>query len=113
MLVARNNKGEVLLQRRPPAGIWGGLLSFPEIPLEEDLQKWCERHIGVFSDFQNRPILRHTFSHFHLAIHPIFARLRKLKPQIRDDNDWSWFKPGVSQAGLAAPVSTLIAQLQE
>ena len=30
LLILTNPQGEVLLERRPPAGIWGGLWSFPE-----------------------------------------------------------------------------------
>jgi A/G-specific adenine glycosylase len=32
LLIIRNNLGQVLLEQRPPAGIWGGLQSLPELP---------------------------------------------------------------------------------
>jgi A/G-specific adenine glycosylase len=35
MLLLRTMDGEVLLERRPPAGIWGGLWSFPECTVGE------------------------------------------------------------------------------
>jgi A/G-specific adenine glycosylase len=113
MLILQNEKGEVLLQRRPPAGIWGGLLSFPEIPVEVPVSEWCKQNIGEVTGFSNRPPLRHVFSHFQLQIYPVQAQLTKLRPQIMDSGGWEWFKSGVSVAGLAAPVRGLIEQLAD
>lgn len=111
MLVVQNDQGAVLLQRRPPVGLWGGLLSFPELPLEENVGNWCRRHIGRVNGLKTQPAFRHTFSHFRLQIHPVFARLKSLKAEVNEDSKWQWFQPGVSTAGLAAPVSALIGQL--
>jgi A/G-specific adenine glycosylase len=113
MLILQNEKGEVLLQRRPPAGIWGGLLSFPEIPVEVPVSEWCEQNIGEVTGLSNRPPLQHVFSHFQLQIYPVLAQLTKLRPQIMDSGGWEWFKAGVSVAGLAAPVKGLIEQLAD
>ena len=111
MLILLNSKGELLLQKRPPSGIWGGLLSFPEIPSEEDATLWCERYVGRVTRLQPRPSFQHTFSHFQLQIRPVHGKLVRLKAQVRDDTAWQWFRPGVSVAGLAAPVRSLITQL--
>ena len=113
MLILRNNKGEVLLQRRPPVGVWGGLLSFPEVAVDEEINSWCLDNIGVVSNFEKQPVVQHVFSHFRLQIHPVLAALQSLRPQVKDDADWQWFKPGVSLAGLAAPVKGLIQQFVE
>ena len=53
MLLAVKDK-EILLHKRPPTGIWGGLWSMPEI--EETSQLEFKKH-GQF---------KHTFSHYHL-----------------------------------------------
>ena len=37
MLLVANESGDILLQRRPPTGIWGGLLSLPEVPTDENI----------------------------------------------------------------------------
>jgi len=37
MLLLSNVNNDVLLQRRPPTGIWGGLLSLPEVPVDNDV----------------------------------------------------------------------------
>ena len=49
--------GEVLLERRPPTGVWGGLWSFPEV--------------DPASAGRALPVLRHEFTHFTLDITPI------------------------------------------
>ena len=75
MLMIRDSRDRVLLKRRPPAGIWGGLWGLPECG-ERDVRAWCRDHLGFDIQPEKRwPTLRHTFSHFHLDIQPIPARL--------------------------------------
>ncbi len=44
-LVLRNQSGEIMLEKRPPSGIWGGLWSFPELG-DATLQDWCLDRLG-------------------------------------------------------------------
>jgi A/G-specific adenine glycosylase len=61
---------EVLLERRPPAGIWGGLWSLPECAADEDVLQAAGR-LGCRSDAARAlPTLRHSFTHFRLEIRP-------------------------------------------
>src|SRR5262249_22238367 len=53
------DRGEVLLEKRPPNGIWGGLWSLPECD-EGDVPRGSER-LEPFT---------HTFTHFTLAVTP-------------------------------------------
>ena len=75
-----------LLERRPPAGIWGGMLSLPETGENEDPVKAVHRlgfslDTGRHDDDKNRgsppftpmPPLRHTFTHFQLTLYPLIA----------------------------------------
>ena len=39
--------GAVLLERRPPAGIWGGLQSLPELPEDADAADWVATRYGL------------------------------------------------------------------
>ena len=77
MLLIQDAEGRVLLQRRPPAGIWGGLWGLPECR-GRDVRAWSQATLGLdIAPGRRWPRLRHTFSHFHLDIHPIPARLLK------------------------------------
>nr|VFK67590.1 MAG: A/G-specific DNA-adenine glycosylase [Candidatus Kentron sp. UNK]VFK72833.1 MAG: A/G-specific DNA-adenine glycosylase [Candidatus Kentron sp. UNK] len=62
----------VLLERRPATGIWGGLWGFPECAPDEDTDAWCKAKLGGLpTDTRPLPSFRHTFTHFHLDIHPV------------------------------------------
>lgn len=61
----------VLLERRPPSGIWGGLLALPEIPPQTPLDQWLVTHLGTQdAHIHPLPLLTHTFTHFVLDIAP-------------------------------------------
>lgn len=114
ILILYNPQGEVLLERRPPAGIWGGLWSFPECPPETDATLWCRRHLGrPIEPAETWPVLRHTFSHFALDIHPVVARSPKAGNQIRESGDRAWYKMGTAgRQGIPAPTLRLLEQLR-
>ncbi len=116
MLMLENRAGEILLQQRPPAGIWGGLWSFPELNQEQSndalIQQWCLEQLGHDVAIEERwPSLRHSFSHFHLEILPVYLRSRGQQTQVADNNS-TWFSPATpANIGLAAPVKALLTQL--
>lgn len=111
--IIENKNGEVLLEKRPSVGIWGGLWSFPECPVNENLPKWIKKKYGsIVSNQSEHPTLRHTFSHFHLDIRPIRVKLRKDFDSVKDQGDIIWYKlNGSSQLGMAAPVTRITRQL--
>jgi len=93
-------EGGVLLQRRPPVGIWPGLYSLPETAVGDMLR-------GV-EPGECLPVMRHTFSHYHLDIFPRRARWLSAA-SVMDDERSLWYKPYLSASvGLPAPVSRLI-----
>lgn len=67
MLILRHG-ADVLLEKRPARGIWGGLWSFPEVPRDIALDAVL-RPYGVAAQRVTRlaPLL-HTFTHFRLRI---------------------------------------------
>jgi len=113
MLVIRDDKGHLLLERRPPEGVWGGLWSFPEIDLEQDPRTWCADRLGIqISSETPLPMRRHVFSHFMLQIHPLVLRAKNPSEGIMEAARWVWYKAGQSDAkGLAAPVAKLMAEV--
>ena len=113
MLMICNPDGEVLLQKRPPAGIWGGLWSFPELEMDQQASGWlAERALPVHS-IRRLASRRHSFSHFHLQIHPRLILLKKAGCQVLDGDAQVWYNPRDDQMrGLSAPVQQLLQELQ-
>ena len=105
--------GEVLLQRRPATGVWGGLLCLPEIDREDDAVSWCQRRVGVCAEACLWSKLRHEFTHFSLDIYPVGIRLQKRPGNVMESGDgFIWYRIGdASRAGVPAPVGKLLAKL--
>ena len=110
MLLLANEAQALLLEKRPPAGIWGGLWGFPEIQAGDDLHDWCREKLGVqVGQTSVWPVMRHTFSHFHLDITPVHAQIEAMPDRVMEATHRLWYKPdGNEERGLAAPVEKLI-----
>ena len=116
MLLVVNEQGEILLRKRPPQGIWGGLWSLPELDIEPELEEKAEDETGMsLSGFEEWNVVRHTFSHFHLDITPVKAFVAEAGyPQLLESEQALWYNLGQPPAlGLAAPVSRLLKKLQK
>ena len=112
MLAILNQENDMLMQRRPNYGIWGGLWSFPEFETANDALDWCMRTFNQAPHSQQTLAdLTHTFSHFRLVISPLTVRYDTPIHWVMDGDEWVWYKHSSSQAGLAAPVDQLIKQL--
>jgi A/G-specific adenine glycosylase len=114
LLVVRDPAGRVLLEQRPPTGVWGGLWSLPQIDLADDPLAWCrDQQLGEGARATApRPVRRHTFSHFHLDMHPLEIRLDRPGLRALDGDGRVWYKPEDPDArGLAAPIRRLLAEL--
>ncbi|HLP30831.1 MAG TPA: A/G-specific adenine glycosylase [Geothrix sp.] len=112
LLVVTNPAGEVLLWRRPPTGIWGGLWSLPELDPGETLEAWCARQGARAAAVEPWPGLRHTFSHFHLDITPLRVRVEE-SGSVMEPGGAVWYKADhCEQLGLPAPIRRLLQGLQ-
>ena len=111
MVIARHD-GHVYLERRPEAGIWGGLWSLPEIG-EAEVRDWCRETLASGSDeVESWQPLRHSFSHYDLDIHPIVVRVGAPLSKVADSGDATWHRLGDEPpGGMAAPVHKLIERL--
>ncbi len=114
MLMIINKHGEVLLEKRPDTGIWGGLWSFPEVQIDDDLKTEASRISRLeLSGYEEWDAFRHTFSHYHLDIVPVKA-FAESTSAINDGDRWHWFQPDIpSELGLAAPVSKLLKKIRQ
>jgi len=91
-------EGRVLLEKRPSAGLWGGLLTFPEIAHAS----WRVRSRRTL------PIVEHGFTHFRLRATPILCAVGAARPA----KNQRWI--ALSQAARAAvptPVKKLLIGL--
>lgn len=114
LLMLRNPQGEILLEKRPPVGIWGGLWSFP-LWEEEDWQSWCEKtYHCVIKQHQSWPTFKHTFTHYHLHITPIAAQVIPKDDRIQATPLQTWCPLTLEQPlnkGMPMPIKKCWQQL--
>ena len=134
MLLITAPDAGVLLRRRPPMGIWGGLWAPPELngaDCADALIRGIDRIGGAdaacttngidtllhglglvrISAPQPLAMLRHAFTHFELEILPVRVRIKARG--VMDEGGYLWYNPQDPQRlGLAAPVATLLHSLQ-
>lgn len=102
----------IWLEKRPPAGIWGGLYCLPEFTNEQAITDWLNQR-GIEPTISKQLIsFRHTFSHFHLNIIPIHCKISNYDKCL-DESTGYWYNLTTSNAkiGLATPVYKLLQQL--
>ncbi len=111
--IIENNKGEVLLQQRPPTGIWGGLWCFPEFSSNELMAGEIKKQFACKIKQQTKyKSFKHTFSHFHLKIKPVHIRLEGQVNRVNDEGLSQWVSPAEnSKLGFPAPVVSLLKEL--
>lgn len=108
-LMLRNSKGHILLQKNPPAGLWGGLWVLPQIKLHTELATICKT-LGL--TVRSKTVLdkqRHTFSHFHLDYQPLRVEVEESSKNINENNHLVWYntkKP--LSLGMPAPIKALL-----
>ena len=62
---------------------------------------------------QSWDVLRHSFSHYDLDIHPVLLRLRTKEQRVADGDDAVWYRLGdTPPGGIAAPVRKLLDLLE-
>jgi len=91
-------EGEVLLEKRPPTGVWGGLWCFPEVASANLAGK-------------KLPVLRHEFTHFTLDITPVLCVLDSSSPRVAEPGRiWLPVEDAIG-AAVPAPVRKLLVAL--
>jgi len=103
--------GSVLLERRPSAGIWGGLWAFPEGP-SDAVGSFCRKNLSIeIAGTQRMPVIEHGFTHFRLNIHPIRCTVRNV-PLRAESPGRIWLDVGEAAcAAVPAPVRKLLLGL--
>jgi len=108
MLILRDERGRVLLEKRPPAGIWGGLWCLPE---GNDLSA-IETRLGMVAVRPAPlPAFEHRLSHVRMTIRPILADGAEAT-QVQCPPSRGWFdRQQLPQLGLPKPVTDLLNRL--
>lgn len=103
---------DVFLAQRPPSGLWGGLYCFPQFEDEDGLRQWlAQRHIQA-DNLSQLNAFRHTFSHFHLDIVPMWLPVSSFTVCMDEGNALWYNLAQPPSVGLAAPVERLLQQLR-
>jgi len=104
--------GEVLLEKRPPSGIWGGMWCLPEVARHPDLEAYCLKRFGAHVvEVEPMPALAHGFTHFSLAIRPLHVRVSALVPQAAEPGHTWLSLEDARGAAIPTPVRKILAQL--
>jgi A/G-specific adenine glycosylase len=99
----------VLLERRPPEGIWGGLWGLPEFPSVDAAIEWSTRELkSEAGSPETLAPLHHAFTHFDLQIDPIRLECA-VDHRVMEPERYVWYNAAAPQAlGLPTPVKLLI-----
>jgi A/G-specific adenine glycosylase len=96
------SRGEVLLEKRPSSGIWGGLWSLPEADADAEPQEALRTQWGLeASRVEPLAPFEHAFTHFTLEVTP--WRIEPRKPLVLAESKPATWLPLTDLAGAALP----------
>lgn len=113
-----NDNSEILMEKRPNTGIWGGL--WTPLSCAQDIHANGNKADGFLleefgikiSDPARLPEFRHTFSHFHLQITPIKAKLKGFTGIHETKLSWDSIENWLER-GIPAAVRTMLLQYKD
>ena len=119
-MLAIVDRGQVLLEQRAPSGIWGGLMSLPELDGHANSDAAphdaaaLARAAGAFGQVEELDALLplvHVFTHYRLHIAPWRVALAGRRELAAQSPHLWWDLANIEQAPLPAPVKKLLVQL--
>jgi len=103
----------VLLERRPPRGIWGGLWTPPEFPDAGGVEAFLATRFGAGAPPRRLPSVRHAFTHFDLLFEPWVLELASARV-LAAEGDTRWHElAALETVGLPAPVARLLEEMRD
>lgn len=107
----------ILMEQRPPRGIWGGLLSLPELErlstasAANDLPEQLALALSSFGEIETVQAMNgfvHGFTHYRLSVAPVHIRLRQ-RYGMAGQSAYQWRAlEAISAAALPSPVRKLL-----
>lgn len=116
-LALLDEQQRILLQKRPPAGIWGGLWSLPEAQSLQDLEQQCGLDLSAAQALQQR---QHRLSHIAMSIHPIVLNSQSAKQvvssgqmRINESAQQQWFSLAAAELpAVPRPLALLLGEIR-
>lgn len=109
LLIIRDRAGRILLERRPPSGIWGGLWCLPSSQGSAS----PGQPQAVTSTAELLPPLTHQFTHFILTINFTFIS-QTHEVTTTNNSGMRWFSLNEAlAAGLPRPIRTALERLHD
>ncbi len=110
VLLAHDQDAHVLLQRRPPSGVWAALWSLPEADDDAGARIWFERHLdGDYAAGEALATIAHGFTHYRLQLHPLRWRGVAARARVADNDDLRWVaRDQFGSLGIPAPIRKLL-----
>jgi A/G-specific adenine glycosylase len=117
------HEDQVLLEQRQASGIWGGLLSLPEVEghvaAEEDTVPEADlaaaaqavQQFGIVESQEQLLPVTHVFTHYKLHMVPLLITLARRAP-LAADGRYQWLDTArIAGAALPAPIKKLLLEL--
>ncbi len=107
------SRGEVLLEKRPSRGIWGGLWSLPEADAAERPEAALARDWGIeAASVEPLEPFEHAFTHFTLVVAPWRIRVRT-GTRVGEGKNAAWLAlSDLAGAALPSPVRKLLSEIR-
>ena len=102
----------ILVEQRPPTGIWGSLLAPPQFASAAAMRS----ALAAFAApcvAQALGTRRHGFTHFTLEYTPYLARIESLRPGASEPNQRWMHLSEIESAALPAPMRVLLAEVRD
>ncbi|NCT56860.1 MAG: A/G-specific adenine glycosylase [Legionella sp.] len=110
ILLYNTDKTAIYLEKRPSEGLWGGLWSLPSLDMSESATNYTYITHGLDShESIMLPMVKHTFSHFKLNLHPRARQVHINTLTQRLPTGGRWVKiTDIKNMGLAKPIRSII-----
>lgn len=100
-LICLKNR-QIILHKRPPSGIWGGLWTFPEIEQTE----------AKPTHYKKLQPFIHKFSHYDLEVQPLLVKNLTNTGIMEPNKEDSFALDDIAEIGLPTPVSKVLKNLK-
>jgi A/G-specific adenine glycosylase len=113
LLLVQDDAGRILLERRPPAGIWGGLWCLPIAQSGEVPADFLRASYGLRArSGAALPVIRHAFTHFDYELLPLRMSAACGADAVRERQDLRWINIDEDPLpGLPSPIARMLNQL--